>query len=40
MTQRFTLNKVLLRTFGWPMVQVPHDDFGDFEKVKPFRIEY
>ena len=25
----FFAPKVFIRTFGWPMVQVPHDDFGD-----------
>ena len=22
---------VFIKTFGWPYVQVPHDDTGDFE---------
>jgi len=26
--------KVFLRTFGWPYVQVPHDDIEDFENIK------
>ena len=26
--------RILLRTFGWPMVQVPRDDFGDTEEAK------
>jgi hypothetical protein len=29
-----TNKKVFLRTFGWPMVQVPRDDFGDFKEAK------
>jgi len=25
---------VYIKSFGWPLVQVPQDDFGDFEGVK------
>jgi len=29
-----TKNKVFIKTFGWPLVQVPHDDFRDNKEGK------
>ena len=26
--------KVFIKNFGWPMVQVPRDDFGDYKEGK------
>jgi len=31
--------KVFIRTFGWPLVQVPQDDFGDNKAGKCFVIK-
>jgi hypothetical protein len=28
------IKKVYLKNFGWPMVQVPRDDFRDIKAVK------
>ena len=29
-----TQNKIFLRTYGWPKVQVTHDDFEGFKDTK------
>jgi len=27
------MKKILIKTFGWPLVQVPRDNFGYFKEV-------
>jgi hypothetical protein len=34
MNKRIIPKRVFIHTFGWPMVQVPRDDFGDFKEGK------
>ena len=31
-------SKIFLRTFGWPYVQVPHDDIGTVDEDKWFEM--
>ena len=37
MSIKHKTEKVYIRTFGRPLVQVPPDDFGDFEEVVRLR---
>ncbi len=31
--------KIHIKTFGWPLVQVPQDDFGDIKDGKCFGVK-